>query len=466
MTHASRWTARVAGLALSLAGAALGAAPAAAQIADAPAGAAETETPYDANAPAAAELPPGTAVPDANSSIWTEVSPEELERLIQKAEATRLHQERENAIRELGDELLYEDADVRKAVALLRDTPPKTLSDNVRAIVEALALVDRPFAEARKLYEQGRYRDAAAALHALRNPKKTGYLSAAVYHLYAEALHAYARQLAEDPNQRKLARKMDFKSIDARSDLLVHMPERISFAVTSALEAAKTYEALDRYQYALEMYVYALKNYGLTLDAVRYEAIRKKAEDWAEKLGSPARVLRTVAGHMGDVQQRLSAADSGEGTQQTGERIVVLLADLIKTLEEKAQGGGQGQGKGQGQGQGKGQGKGKGKGQGQGQSQGQGKGKGKSGPPSGTAQPSTPAASSALVPGAVARPTKLSEARPTEESGAWAGLPKRRREQIVEMMRRGLSDRKRDQIRDYWTAVARESAGGAEEELP
>lgn len=415
---------------------------------------------FAAGAPAASEVaPPSVTEADANTdvnafgtdSIWHDLSTEELEKLIAQAEQTRLAEERQKVVAELRDDLLYDDAAVDKAVVMLQKASKPTQADNIKHICEAFAIVDRRFAKPYKLYRDGKYDAAALAARQILDPKKTSNLSAAVHFLYADALGRYADSLDKDPANRKRAVGLHHDAVEACRDLLVRMPERTSFAVTAGLQAAATYERMHRYYYAMQMYLFCLTNYGLTIDPDEFERIRLKIEKWQEMYKQP---LSTIASMMGDVEKRLAAADGGKDTQAKGTEVVLLLEDVIKTMEEKS-GGSKSQAKGGKKGKrpeckscgGKGCGKCGGKGN-----------KGRQGRPSGVKQPSSPAQASVLVPGPVARPTKRSEVRPTGETGEWAKKSPRQRQQIQQLMKRGMSERSRDQVRDYLAAIAERSA--------
>ena len=416
---------------------------------------------FVAGAPAASEVaapaaPEADANTDANAagtdSIWHDLSTEELEKLIAMAEQTRLAEERQKVVAELRDDLLYDDAAVDKAVAMLKKASKPTQADNIKHICEAFAIVDRRFAKPYKLYRDGKYDAAALAARRVIDPKKTSNLSAAAHFLYADALGKYADSLDndkdKDPAKRKRAVGLHHDAVEACRDILVRMPERTSFAVTAGLQAAATYERMHRYYYAMQMYLFCLTNYGLTIDPDEFERIRLKIEKWQEMYKQP---LTTIAARMGDVEKRLAASDGGKGTQAKGAEVVLLLEDLIKTMEEKS-GGSKAQAKGGKKGKRPGSKSGKDKGKGKGKA----KGKGQS-PPSGTNQPSSPAQASVLVPGAVARPTKRSDVRPTAETGEWAKKSPRQRQQIQQLMKRGMSERSRDQIRDYLAAIAEQN---------
>ena len=87
------------------------------------------------------------------------------------------------------------------------------------------------------------------------------------------------------------------------------------------------------------------------------------------------------------------------------------------------------------------------------QSQGQAQGQ-KPGRPGTPPQPTSPMQRSTLVPGAVKRPSRLSELHEGRESGDWARLPPRQREKIRQIMRKRMSERYRQIIKDYMSRLA------------
>jgi len=418
-------------------------APVVAPADDAPAPSAAADKPEAPADAGSGLLPADNGLGEADTGIWQEIDPAELEKLIQRAEQVRLSDERKKVVEELRDNMLYDPDAVAKAVAALEKDPRNTQADNVERICKALAAVDRKFAQPYRLYAEGKYKDAAQAAKDIRDAKQTNYLSAAVHLLQADALGKHAEELAKDADKAKTATLVYHLAAEAYAELLETMPERISFGVAASLKAAQTYEQMDRYYYAMGMYGLCLKHYGLTLSADEFERIRLKLEQWQETYKKP---LFSIAGKMGEVEKRLRGSDSGQQTQKKGREVVLLLEDLIKTIEENQGGGGQEQGRGQRKGCRECQGK-----SGQCKSCGS-----KGGPASGTGQPTSPATSSRLVTGHVQRPGKLSAVRPTEESGEWAKLPPRQRQQLEQIMKRAMSERNRDQIRDYLAAIAKE----------
>lgn len=352
------------------------------------------------------------------------LSPDEVEKLIQTAIEARLRTERQQVAEEIREGLLYDPQDTGKAVKILEDRPANTQKDNIDRVIRAFAAVDLHLAKALKLLEAKKHAEAADAIKKDLNVQEATYLNAARYTVYARALAAGGK---------------GYDAVEAYQQILVAMPDRVSFAAAAALDSARIYEQLQRFGYAGQMYKYAVANYGLTLDKAELEAIYGKLTEFEKFQRDP---LGVAGGLMGEVKNRLRAADSGKETQKKEDQIVAVITDLIKTAEEQQQSGGQSPQRQQGQRQGEGQSQG----QAQGQAQGQ--------PPQGTQQPSNPAQVSALVPGAVARPTRLSEVHNTAESGDWANLPPRERQRLEQLRSKIMSERYRDLISDYRAKVA------------
>jgi len=372
--------------------------------------------------PAGGGLPDAGAAEDDLDKLLEDLSPEDVQKLIQGAVQARLKVERQQVIEEMREDLLNDDKDVDAAAKILQASPKNTQRDNIDRIIRAFARVNDRFRKAHELLKAGKHAEAAKTISKDLNVQEATYLNAARYTLYARALAAQGK---------------GYDTVDAYQKILVVMADRISFAADAALESARTYEKMNRFTYAMEMYDYAVTNYGLTLDAEAIKEIDKNVKEYSEFAQDP---LGWAGQMMGDVKKRLDAVDSGKVTQAKEDRIVAVITDLIKTAEEKQCGC-----------QGQGQGRKKQKRPGEGQAQGKG---GKQGPPKGTRQPSNPARVSAVVPGAVARPTKRSEIRDTAEVGDWANLPPRERQKLEQLRKKVMSERYRDLIRKYRTKIS------------
>lgn len=363
---------------------------------------------------AEADTPAGQT--DDVISLLEGLTPEQLQELIKTATQARLKYERQQVIAEIDQNIMYrmnDDGDVQDAVKMLQETA-ETQRGNIDRIIKAFARVDVSFAKPYKLFCDGKYASAADELRENLDPRRTTYLSAAKHFLYAEAL---ARS------------RKGYDAVDAYEEILVNMPDRISFAAAAAMSSARAYENLGRSLLAMEMYGYCLTNYGLTIDPVEAEKIAAKVDRLYEIYKDP---INHLAAQMGNVEKRLTAMDSGKETQKKQKQIVALLEDLIKTAEEQQQ---------------QGQSSGKKKGQ-----KGQGQGKGVK--PKGSRQPSSPAQSSFLVPGRVERPTNLSTTRPTGGQDDWASMLPRERIRIQEAVYKNMSERYRRIISDYYTRLA------------
>jgi tetratricopeptide (TPR) repeat protein len=393
----------------------------------------------DSSAPAATrpagplDVPTGAA--DANAAaeddlakLLRELSPEDVQKLIRSAVESRLKVERQQAAEEIKEDLLADPADVAAAVKLLDAGPKNTQKDNIDRILRAMGKVDLHVGKAMELLEAKKYPEAVQAIEKDLNVQEATYRNAARYTLYARAMAAQGK---------------GYEAAEAFQKVLVVMGDKISFAAAAAMESARIYEELQRFTYAAQMYAFAVRNYGLTLDADALDTIDKKMKEYSEFAKDP---LGWAGGMMGEVKNRLGRNDSGQETQKKEEKIVAVITDLIKTAEEQQQAG---QGQGQSQQRQKGQKQGECEGEGQGQAQGSSKNG-----PKGTQQPSSPAQVSALVPGAVARPTKRSEVHNSAETGDWATLPPRERQKLEELRKKVMSERYRDIISKYRTKIS------------
>jgi len=379
------------------------------------------------------ESPDAWALPDDIGPVLEGLSVEELAKLVDEAARARLQVERQQVAAEIRQGLLYDNADIRKALALLAASPAETQADNIDRIMKAFAAVDERFAGPFELFAAGKHAEALEPAQAIVNDKQTTYLSAAGHYLLAETL----RQAGND-----------HEAIEVYSRILANMPDRISFAAASAVRAAEVYEKLHRGTYAMEMSVYCLTNYGLTLSKEDFDAILDRIEQLKELYADP---IGSIVGRMQQVRDRLAAADSGDETRKAQEQIVMVLEDLIKTAEEKSKSSGQKNQQSQQRNQ-QGRCPKCGRKDCQGQCRG---GVGTSmGRPGRTDQPSSPAQTSALVPGAVERPVRQSSEHLVAESDDWAKLPPRERMRLKQISRKTLSERHRDIISDYRTRLA------------
>ncbi|MFW6066346.1 MAG: tetratricopeptide repeat protein [Planctomycetota bacterium] len=346
------------------------------------------------------------------------LSEEEMERLIANAAAARLEAERREAASEMNRGLLYDPDEVEAAVERLRREPENTRSDNIARICRAFAAVDFRLSEPYEHFREDRYDQAAEAMRKLINPNDASCLSAVEHYLLARSLEASGEQ---------------WDALETYAQLLERMPERYSFAADAAERTAELYEQMGRRLYALEAYRVCVSRYGLMLSKERFDEINQRILELDRLYRAP---LSTVEQMMGDVAERLSAADSGEQTRRKQREIVMLLEDLIKTAEESSSGSSDSQGQRQRQ-------------QRQSASRQDRSSQGRRG-----GRPDSPLDSGALPEGEPGRMDELSGVYEGGESGDWASLPPRQREKLQETAEQAMPERYRDMIRDYRTRLA------------
>ncbi len=384
---------------------------------------------------------------DANATaaeLWKDISPEELEKLLQRAEESRLADERVKASDEIRDSLLLEEDAKEAAIKAMHDKPANTRQDNIDRICKAMAKVDTQFGKYHKLLAEGKHLELTEALKSLDHTQSS-YLNTAKHYLYAKALAGLSQDQAKE-NKGKESRDTAYQALAAYQELLASMPERISFAVASALESAEMYEKLGRFIYASEMLTYCARNYGLVFSTADFQKLTAKVEGWQKIYKDP---LAHIGGRMGEVEQKLNEKDSGPATQEKEKEIVAVLEDLIRTLEEKEK-----NNQSQSQSQDKDKKKGE-KGEEGGKEQKQGQAQGQGGPPNGN-NPSSPAQKSAVVPGSVERPRNLGTIHPTDETSDWSSLPPRERDRLQQIMKKVMSERNRDLVSDYHSSLSQE----------
>jgi len=368
-------------------------------------------------------LPVDPFVPEFEDPLASlvEMDPAELEKAIAQANKRRLTLERELVLAEMENKM-YAPAAMAEATKILQDKPLDTQADNIDRVVRAYAKLDRKLGEVYKLYTDKKYAEAAAKASPLVNEQST-YLNASAAYLRAVCL-----EQAGDIEE----------AGDAYSLILAKIYDRVSFACESSIRLAKMFENNGRGMYAMQAYAYLLKNYSLTLDLDTIEEILRKLEKMTATYGDP---LGTVAKLMGDVKERLYAADSGTETRDKQQEIVALLDDLIRIAQDR-----------ESQCQGEDQKKKPCEGESDCDSQGKKPGESTSNKP--VANPSKPAADSVLRGGDTTRAGRLSGEYKPGEDGDWAALPPEKRAQLQEQVKRLTSERQEGTIRDTRRAVS------------
>lgn len=376
--------------------------------------------------PVGGQGPVGGAEADL-AEVLDNMSSEELAQLVKMAAQRRLTVERQQVVGEISQNILYEEDAVKKANALLMGDVKNTQQDNIDRICKAMALVDGRFAGAYKLYQTGRFAEAAKKLKGGLNPEDATYFSAVMHYIHADSLRKAGKT---------------WPAVEAYTEILVNLPDRISFAAASAAEAAKLYESMKRGMYAMEMYTYCLRNYSLTMSNKQTDEMLAKVKAYRKIYGNP---IKSVLNLMGQVKQQLDRKDTGKKTLAKQDEVIALLEDLIQTAEEKNR-----QKKNQKE---KDQKRKRQKNQ-QKKSQ-QPSQKKKSGQQlSNPRDPTSPAKASVLVPGPVSQPNKLAKMHAGSDTGKWATMPPKQREKLRTLMKQRVGSRRGGLVRDYHRKMA------------
>ena len=258
--------------------------------------------------------------------LFAQVPRRDLEASIAQAGQRRLSLERKQVAVEISQDAVINPATADALVITLSLGAKNTFSDNAERVCKAFALADRRFGQAWKLLRSGRHKAAAQAFKPLISTRHTSYLAAAKRFCYAEALAGAGR--SQD-------------AVHAYTDLVVDLPDRLSFSSLALLRGARIYERMNRRYYAMVLYRAWVDRFGL-LDPKQAKELTARADEVAADYEDP---LGTLAGKMSDVAQRLEKTDSGRKTQQKQKEIIALLDDLIATVEECSEGsGGRGRG--------------------------------------------------------------------------------------------------------------------------
>jgi tetratricopeptide (TPR) repeat protein len=406
-----------------------------------------TTQPVEKTPPAPATKPADDLSKDKGLAGMDEnMTPEQIDALVKKANENRLKEERKSVAADLGSQF-YDPNDVDKAVAVLNKDAKNTQKDNIDHICQAYAGVDKKFGNLYKLYNDGqallkngkskeadgKFKEAVAVGKVLVNAQST-FLSAAKSYVYSMALEAAG---------------MNDEAADSYTDLVQNMPDRISFASESTIRLADLYERTGRKIYAMQTYAYMLKAFGVTMDEKSFDKIYARVKELQQMYGDP---MGTVAKMMSDVKERLAVKDSGDKTQNKEKDIIAMLDDLIKTEEDKAASSPPPP---QNAKKKPGDKKGDKPGQGEGEKEGDQPGKGKLPSKKPAKKPTSGAPKSVLRDGGDAvHGEKASATHSDKEKGDWATLPPEQREKLEELRKQSTNERYRDIIIDYRRALA------------
>ena len=222
------------------------------------------------------------------------ITSDEEMKLAIRARNRRLSIERQQVAQEITDDIMlnYDQAKVSAAKKVLLDNPRNTWQDNAKRICQAFAIVDKRFGKAWELLNKGDYKSAVATLKPLISQRDTTYFAAAKRFCYAQALAGAGR--LED-------------AIDAYTDLVKDMPDRFSLSALALLRAAKMYDKMHRYYYAMTLYKFWVKSFGI-LDPKTANEISAKADKIAKDYRDP---LGTLVKKMNQVKQHLFSLDTG-----------------------------------------------------------------------------------------------------------------------------------------------------------
>ncbi|MCK5113530.1 MAG: hypothetical protein KAR11_02060 [Phycisphaerae bacterium] len=365
---------------------------------------------------------------DQIDDILADLSNEELEAMVQAAIRRRLEVERLQTAAEISQNILYEPERIEKALTLLENVEKSSQSDNISRICKAYAITDARFAEPYELYTKGNYQAAAALLKPMLNPEEETYLSAAMHYVYGVSL---------------IKTDKIWKGTEALTEILVNLPDRISFASEAAFQAAAAYEKMGRKIYAMQMYSYAMQNYSLTMDKKLLDETTTKLAKYETIYKNP---MKTITEMLGEIKGRLDKDDTGKKTQLKQQETLDVLDDWIKTLEEKNR-----QKDNQNQ---KNQQREKRK-QERKKTEEEKKSAGKKqGNPSGSKRSKTGARASVLVPGPVSTPNNMAKKFGAGSSDKWSEMPAKQRELIENLMRQRTAQRRSGLVSDYHKKIA------------
>ena len=351
------------------------------------------------------------------------------DQVLKAAMAERLRVERQQVAVEISNDVFYEKDDIVKARAILQKGK-NTRADNIECIMRAFAIVDSDFAVLCEKMAGNKTAQVIEGLEKIINSKEANYFSAAKHYLYAEALAISAKDY--------------WDAIDAYGNIIVNMPDKISYAASASVRSGELFESQGRLYYATDLYAYAIRNYALTLNKTEKAALEAKVEKNRKIYADP---LDAAGSGMKSVEERLASIDSGKVTQLKEDEIVIIITDMIKMLEEAQENDPKDKPKSNPSSKTK---------------SGDGSKDGKKNP--GSSSQSTVRDKKTDDPATTSTPPKIFVDRieektvtyeGLEESGGWSELPPREKQQMRELLQMQLSERNREAIRLYFIERAR-----------
>jgi hypothetical protein len=225
--------------------------------------------------------------------------------------------EREQVVDEIRRNILYSEENVARAMLVLDEDTASTRQENIKRICKAFAQVDTTFAGVHELVEDGQYRDAADRLRKRVSLQEQSWYGAAKLYVYAVCLAESGDRLG---------------ALEAFGGLVVHMPDRVSFASSAASGTARTYEQLHQRRYALQMYRYVLRNYGTSLGPANHERLIHKIHELEVSLpadgNAPPACLADLC---------LTPDEDLASTPVAEQELVEIVSDLLRTLRTEPQ---------------------------------------------------------------------------------------------------------------------------------
>ncbi|MFW6061926.1 MAG: tetratricopeptide repeat protein [Planctomycetota bacterium] len=248
--------------------------------------------------------PPRQSEGDRLDALLNELSALDSEQLLEEGLQRRIELEQQMVVAEIRFSGIDDPADAARAIDGLHAAPARSNEQNIERLCDAFAVVRPRFGQALELYRLQEFDQAADRVEGVLNPHASNYFSAASYGLYADACVAAGR-----PAQGLLA----------YGHVLERMPDRYTFAATTALQAARTYEKLGYHACAIRLYDYALRQYGLCLTPTETAEALAALKRLRARLGedapqpeapvAPSSQLSWAPGETGQDDGRTEAAD-------------------------------------------------------------------------------------------------------------------------------------------------------------
>jgi|GEM_PF-3713208 len=247
--------------------------------------------------------------------------------MLSPAGIARLSAERRAMAQELLDNAVWDPDEIKRQVEILNRGEVADTYELIKRFADACEKLHPPFADAYKLYKDGKWNEAADAFEKLLF-KRTVLIKAKNAH---DTLPPFQYSIAKFMQAECLARRGSLKdAIVAYQVVFQKMPEALTLAAASRHRAALIYETTDRVHFATPMLEDNLRLHGRLFTDAHRAALEKTIADYNAK--DPFLIAQT---RVHEISRRITNGDTSEQTQQLQKELMAMLARMLVLAEEE-----------------------------------------------------------------------------------------------------------------------------------